>query len=79
MKRRKTMAPKAAFSVSQAFLFHLIPNWEAIVDPNNPLHQIGLHSAIHEMANAVADRAAKTAIQGAAKKAIATIAAKNAG
>ncbi|MGH9874468.1 MAG: hypothetical protein ACRD9S_18590 [Pyrinomonadaceae bacterium] len=73
------MAPKNAFSVSQAFLYHLIPNWEEIVDPNNPLHQIGVHSAIHEMANAISDRGARTAIQSAAKKAIASIAAKNAG
>ena len=70
------MAPKAAFSVSQAFLYHLIPNWEEIVDPNNPLHQIGVHSAIHEMANAIADRAARTAIQTASKQAIAAIAQK---
>ncbi|MEP6569967.1 MAG: hypothetical protein ABJC10_09350 [Acidobacteriota bacterium] len=73
------MAPKVAFSVSQAFLYHLIPNWEEIVDPNNPLHQIGVHSAIHEMANAIADRTARAAIQATTKKAIAGIAAKNAG
>ena len=73
------MAPKKAFSISQALLYQLIPNYEEMIDPTNPLHQIGVHSVIHELANAIADRTARTAIQGAAKKSIATIAAKNAG
>lgn len=73
------MAPKNAFSVSQAFLYRLIPNWEEIVDPNNPLHQIGVHSAIHEMANAISDKTARAGIQSASKKAIASIASKYAG
>ena len=73
------MAPKRAYSASQALLYHLIPNWEEIVDPNNPLHQIGVHAAIHEMASAISDRATRASIQATAKKAIASIAAKTAG
>jgi len=69
---------RVAFSYWQAWFFAHIPNWEEIVDPNNPLHQIGVQSAIHEMANLVSDRAVRTAIQGTVKKSIAEIAAKNA-
>ena len=67
-----------AYSFWQALLYQLIPNLEEVVDPNNPMHQIGLQAAIHEMANSISDRAARAEIQGAAKKAIANIAAKNA-
>ena len=67
---------KVAFSVWQAVFFHIFPNWEELIDPNNPLHQIAVHGAIHEMANAVSDRAARDGIQKAAKKAIAGIAQK---
>jgi hypothetical protein len=67
-----------AFSFWQAFLYRLIPNFEEEIDPNNPLHQIAVQSAIHEMANSISDRAARAEIQGIAKKAIANIATKNA-
>ena len=77
------MAPKAtdkvAFSYWQAWLYHLIPNLEEMVDPRNPLHQIAVHSAIHEMANSISDRAVRDGIQGTSRKAIANIATKNAG
>ena len=67
-----------AYSFWQAWLYQLIPNLEEVVDPNNPMHQIGLQAAIHEMANSISDRGARAEIQGAAKKAIANIANKNA-
>jgi hypothetical protein len=71
------MAPKrAASSVYQSWFFHMFPNWEEIVDPNNPLHQIAIYSAIHEMAQATSDRAAREAITSAARKAISTAAQK---
>ena len=71
------MAPKrAASSVFQNWFFHMFPNWEEIVDPNNPLHQIAIQSAIIAMADAVSDRSARAAIQGAAKKSIAATAKK---
>jgi hypothetical protein len=71
------MAPKrVASSVAQNWFFHMFPNWEEIVDPNNPLHQIAIQSAIHDMANAISDRSARAAIQGAAKKSIAAISKK---
>ena len=76
------MAPKlerVAFSFWQAWLYQLIPNLEEMVDPSNPLHQIAVHSAIHEMANSISDRTVRAGIQGTAKKAIANIAQKNAG
>ncbi|HEV2829194.1 MAG TPA: hypothetical protein VGW76_16475 [Pyrinomonadaceae bacterium] len=66
-----------AFSFWQAWLYHLIPNLEEVIDPNNPMHQIGLQATIHEMANSISDRAARTEIQGTAKKSIASIASKN--
>ena len=66
----------AASNVWQNWFFHMFPNWEEIVDPNNPLHQIAIQSAIHEMANAISDRTARAAIQGAAKKSIAGISKK---
>jgi len=75
------MAPKndrVAFSYWQAWFFSQIPNWEEIIDPNNPLHQIGVQSAIHELAGLVSDRAVRDSIQGPIKKSIANIAAKNA-
>ena len=76
------MAPKSnvpnAFSFWQAWLYHLIPNLEEVIDPNNPMHQIAVQSSIHEMANLISDRAAREGIQGIAKKSIATIAARNA-
>ena len=74
------MAPKhkAALSVWQSWFFQQFPNWEEIVDPNNPLHQIAVQSAIHEMANLISDRAVRDGIQGIARKSIATIAQKNA-
>lgn len=75
------MAPKkdrVAFSVWQAWFFQQFPNWEEIIDPNNPFHQIAVQSAIHEMANLVSDRATRDGIQGIAKKSIANIAQKNA-
>lgn len=75
------MAPKndkVAFSYWQAWLYQLIPNLEELIDPNNPLHQIAVHSAIHELANSISDRAVRDGIQGTAKKAIANIATKNA-
>jgi len=72
------MAPKkfAASSAAQNWFFHMFPNWEEIVDPNNPLHQIAVQSAIHAMANAISDRGARAAIQGAASKSIAATAQK---
>ena len=73
------MAPKnnrVAFSYWQAWFFAHIPNWEEIIDPNNPLHQIGVQSAIHELANLVADRAVRDSVQGTVKKSIANIAQK---
>jgi len=75
------MAPKknrVAFNWWQAWFFQQIPNWEEIIDPNNPLHQIAVHSAIHEMATAISDRAVRDGIQSTAKKSIANIAQKNA-
>lgn len=74
------MAPKnsKAFSVWQALFFHQFPNWEEIIDPNNPYHQIALHSAIHEMATVISDRAVRDAIQSITNKSIANIAQKNA-
>jgi hypothetical protein len=75
------MAPKnnkVAFSVWQGWFFQQFPNWEEIIDPNNPLHQIAVQSAIHEMANLVSDRAVRDGIQSTAKKSIASIAQKNA-
>lgn len=65
-----------AFSFWQALLYQLIPNLEETIDPNNPMHQIGLHASIHEMANSVSDRASRAEIQGIAKRAIANIANK---
>ena len=72
------MAPKnrVAFSMYQAWLYQLIPNLEETIDPNNPLHQIGVHSAIHEMASAISDRAVRDGIQSNARKSIASIATK---
>ena len=71
------MAPKRqAFSVWQAWFYQQIPNWEEIIDPNNPLHQIAVHSAIHEMAGVLSDKAVRDGIQGTAKKSIAGIAQK---
>ena len=67
-----------AFSYWQALLYTLIPNVEEWVDPNNPMHQIGLQAAIHEMANSISDKGARAEIQGASKKAIANIANRNA-
>ncbi len=75
------MAPKknfVAYSFWQAWLYHLIPNLEEIVDPSNPHHQIAAHSAIHEMATLISDRATREGIQGLANKGIANIAQKNA-
>lgn len=75
------MAPKntaVAFSFWQAWLYHLIPNLEDIVDPSNPHHQIAVHSSIHEMAKVISDRGVREAIQGIANKGIANIAQKNA-
>ncbi len=73
-----TRVPKVpnAYDFWQALFFRLIPNWEEIIDPNNPLHQIHVHSAIHEMANSISDRAARDGVQSAAKKSIASIAQK---
>ena len=65
-----------ASSVFQNWFYHMFPNWEEIVDPNNPLHQIAIQSAIHAMANAISDRGARAAIQSAAKKSIAATAQK---
>ena len=59
-----------AYSFWQAWLYARIPNLEEIIDPNNPLHQIAVQTAIYEMANLVADRTARAEIQGIAKKAI---------
>ena len=73
MARKKNIV---AFNFWQAFLYHLIPNLEEIVDPNNPLHQIAVHSAIHEMAKVISDRAVREGIQGITKKSIANIAQK---
>jgi hypothetical protein len=72
------MAPKneRAFSFWQAWLYQLIPNIEEMIDPNNPLHQISVHTAIHEMANSISDRAVRADIQTNAKKNIANIATK---
>jgi hypothetical protein len=72
------MAPKnrVAYSFFQAWLYELIPNLEEKVDPNNPLHQIAVHSAIHEMANAISDKAVRDGIQSNSKKSIAAIATK---
>jgi hypothetical protein len=67
---------RVASSVYQNWFFSMFPNWEEIVDPNNPLHQIAIHSAIHEMAQVTSDRAARQAIQTAARKAIASAAEK---
>jgi hypothetical protein len=53
-------------------------NLEEIVDPTNPLYQIAVQSAIHEMANLVPDHAVRDGIQGITKKSIASIAQKNA-
>ena len=72
MASRKFVASSAA----QNWFFHMFPNWEEIVDPNNPLHQIAVHSAIHAMANAISDRSARAAIQGAVTKSIAATAQK---
>jgi hypothetical protein len=72
------MAPKnrVAFSMWQAWLYQLIPNIEENVDPNNPLHQIAVHSAIHELATSISDRAVRDGIQTTARKNIANIATK---
>ena len=73
------MAPKnekVAFSFWQAWLYQLIPNLEEMVDPNNPLHQIAVHSAIHEMAKVISDRAVREGIQSVTKKSIVNIAQK---
>ncbi len=67
---------RVASSVAQNWFFHMFPNWEEIVDPNNPLHQIAVQSAIHEMAKAISDRSARATIQSAAKKGIANAAQK---
>jgi hypothetical protein len=73
------MAPKntaVAFSFWQAWLYHLIPNLEEVVDPSNPHHQIAVQSAIHEMAKLISDRAVRDGIQSTANKGIAVIAQK---
>lgn len=75
------MAPKnnaVAYSFWQAWLYHLIPNLEEIVDPRNPHHQIAMHSAIHEMAAQITDKSVRDGIQGLANKGIANIASKSA-
>ncbi len=78
MATKKAKFDRVAFSWFQAWLYQLIPNLEEIIDPNNPLHQIAVHSAIHEMATAISDRAVRDGIQSTAKKSIANIAQKNA-
>jgi len=65
-----------AYNYWQAWFYHQIPNWEEIIDPNNPLHQIAVQSAIHELATLVSDRAVREGIQGIATKSIAALAAK---
>lgn len=60
----------------QAWLYQLIPNLEDTIDPNNPLHQIAVHSAIHEMATAISDKAVRDGIQSNSKKSIASIATR---
>ena len=65
-----------AFSVWQALLYALIPNFEEDVDPGNPLHQIAVQSAILQISEFVGDRAAREAIQSVAKKSIAANAQK---
>ena len=61
---------RLASSYFQNWFSHMFANWEEMVDPNNPLHQIAIYSAIHEMANAISDRGARDGIQSVARKAI---------
>lgn len=65
-----------AFSVWQALLYSLIPNFEEEVDPGNPVHQIAVQSAILQLADLVGDKAAREGIQSIAKKSIAANAQK---
>jgi len=60
------------------WFYHMFQNWEESVNPNNPLHQIAIYSAIHEMANAITDRGARATIQGATTKSIAATAQNSA-
>jgi hypothetical protein len=61
---------KLASSVPQNWFYHMFANYEQMVDPNNPLHQIAIYSAIHQMAKALSDRGAREGIQSVARKAI---------
>ena len=67
---------RVAFNVWQNLFYQLIPNYEEIVDPTNPYHQIAVHTAIHELAKVITDRPVREAIQGMNNKSIANIAAK---
>lgn len=75
-------APKLTpnfFASYYHFITHFIPNWEEIIDPNNPRHQMSLYLAMHEMAEILPDRATRVQIQSIAKKSVAEIAQKLAG
>ena len=61
------------------FMTHAFQNWEEPIDPNNPLHQMSLYLAMHEMAEILPDRAARAQIQSIIKKSIAEIAQKLSG
>ncbi|MFY9270417.1 MAG: hypothetical protein WAO55_11795 [Candidatus Manganitrophaceae bacterium] len=77
------MAPKppkltpTIFASYWIFMTHFIPNFEEIIDPNNPHHQISLYLTIHQIAENTSDRAVRVEIQRIANKAIADIAQKN--
>ena len=79
------MAPKAPkltpnfFASYYHFITHFIPNWEEPIDPNNPLHQMSLYLAMHEMAEILPDRAVRAQIQSITKKSVAEIAQKLSG
>ena len=72
---KKQLTP-SLFSSYYHFITHFIPNWEEIVDPNNPLHQMSLLAGIHEIAGALPDRALRSQLQSITKKAIAEVAQK---
>ena len=68
---------RVAFNVWQNLFYQLVPNYEEVVDPTNPYHQIAVHTAIHELAKVITDRSARETIQGITSKSIATIATKS--
>jgi hypothetical protein len=77
-KKEASMAVKkkfypSLFSSYFHFITHFVPNWEEIIDPNNPSHQMSLLLGIQEMAEMISDRTVRTQVQSITKKSIADV------